>query len=100
MPPMQRVRRGKRPDQKAKHPRRIVRNANPRRKGIVPRVAEVRARKAVGRDNAGKVEGREIVKDGAARMAAAKADGASEAIGVTTGVVAIVAASKGRRKST
>jgi hypothetical protein len=54
----------------------------------------------VGRDNAGKVEGREIVKGGAGRMAAAKADGASEAIGVTTGVVAIVAASKGRRKST
>ena len=35
----------------------------------------------MGRDNAGKLEGREIVKDGAARMAAAKADGGSEAIG-------------------
>jgi hypothetical protein len=100
LPPTQCVRRGKRPVLKAKHRRRNVWNANQRRKGIVPRAAEVQARKAVGRDNAGKVEGREIVKDGAAHMVAAKADGASEAIAVTTGVVAIVAASKGRRKST
>jgi hypothetical protein len=68
-------------------------------------VAEVRARKdqaakAVGKDHAGKAEGRAIAKAGAGRMVDAKAGEGSEATEVTTGVAAIVAASKGRRKST
>jgi hypothetical protein len=49
------------------------------------------------RDHAAKAEGREIAKAEGGRMLAAKV---AEAIAVTTGVVAIVAASKVRRKST
>lgn len=50
-----------------------------------------------GKGHAAKVEDREIAKAAVVRMAGATVDGASEA---TTGVVvAIVAASKARRKS-
>ena len=52
------------------------------------------------KDYAGKAEGREIVKAGVVRrMVAAKVAVASAVIEVTTGVAAIVAVSKGRRKS-
>jgi hypothetical protein len=52
--------------------------------------------KAAAKDNAAKVEGREIAKAGVAPLVAVRAP---EAIEVTTGAVAIVVASKGRPKS-
>jgi len=85
--------------------RRSVRNANPRRKAIVRKESVLpvnggarkdKAGKAADQDNAAKA-GREIAKAGAARTVGAKVAGVIEG---TTGVAAIAAASKARRKST
>jgi len=78
---------------------RSVRNANRRRTAIVRKEAGEVRRRAADKDRVARAEGREIAKAGAVRMAAVKVGAVSEAIEVTTGVVATAAASKVRPKS-